>query len=58
MPKLVLFSCALLASAGSALAGGLMAPGPLAGAAFGPVGLVVAGAAYVAYRVIKARSDR
>jgi hypothetical protein len=57
MSKFVLIFCVIITSAGSAIAGAPV-PGPLAGASFGPLGLVVAAAGYVAYRVIKARSDR
>lgn len=57
MPKLFLIPCVIITSAGPSIAGS-PAPGPLAGASFGPLGLAVAAAGYVAYRVIKARSDR
>jgi len=62
MKKLIVLSGAIVAAA-SPLFGGsdgavLPVPAPLAGAAFGPLGLVVAGVGYVAYRVIRARSDR
>jgi hypothetical protein len=57
MSKFILLSGALVAIAGPAMAS-VAAPGPIAGAALGPIGLAVAAAGYVAYRVIKARSDR
>jgi hypothetical protein len=57
MLKLTVLFGAIITAAGPALAGAPV-PGPLAGASFGPLGLVVAGVGYVAYRVIKARSDR
>lgn len=57
MPKLVVLIGAIITAASPALAGAPV-PGPLVGASFGPLGLGVAAVGYVAYRVIKARSDR